>query len=155
MNVTPCNLFTVTITISVRPHILPSSILKPTKESLPQPSSPSSRAVPPLPGAQKTSRTFGDSRSFTAMACSRPPPPTTKTSMAEAAVDVLGRCRLKPKSAGCNVEAEDTGFYYKRRYIKKCWNHLAIVSCSSASSRWQKCFPLTGRAQQEYKWEVC
>mmetsp|Transcript_36435 Transcript_36435/g.96926 ORF Transcript_36435/g.96926 Transcript_36435/m.96926 type:complete len:222 (+) Transcript_36435:1482-2147(+) len=39
-----------------------------------------SDAVPPLPGAQNTWLTRGDSRSFTAMACSRPPLPTKSTS---------------------------------------------------------------------------
>ena len=55
---------------------------------------PSSRAVPPLPGAQKTCRTLGDSRSFTAMACSRPPPPTTRTSMAAEQAEDLWRSVL-------------------------------------------------------------
>lgn len=52
----------------------------------------SSRAVPPLPGAQKTCRTLGDSLNFTAMACSRPPPPTTKTSMAAKRLETTRRC---------------------------------------------------------------
>ena len=34
--------------------------------------------IPPLPGAQNSSRTRGLCRSFQARACSRPPPPTTR-----------------------------------------------------------------------------
>mmetsp|Transcript_8397 Transcript_8397/g.21471 ORF Transcript_8397/g.21471 Transcript_8397/m.21471 type:complete len:371 (+) Transcript_8397:1101-2213(+) len=44
--------------------------------------------VPPFPGAQKTCPTFGDSRSFTAIACSRPPPPTTSTFAAPSLVAI-------------------------------------------------------------------
>src|SRR3954464_13854080 len=38
-------------------------------------------AVPPLPGATRTSDTLGDCAHFQASACSRPPPPTIRTFM--------------------------------------------------------------------------
>ena len=44
-------------------------------------SSRGSSAVPPLPGATNTACTLGDCDSFHASACSRPPPPTTRTFM--------------------------------------------------------------------------
>jgi hypothetical protein len=40
---------------------------------------PGSRAVPALPGATNTFATRGDCASFHASACSRPPPPMTRT----------------------------------------------------------------------------
>ena len=49
-------------------------------------SSPSSRAVPALPGATSTFETRGERASFHASACSRPPEPMTRIFTAAASV---------------------------------------------------------------------
>ena len=46
---------------------------------------------PPLPGAQKSWVTLGDWASFQQMACSRPPPPTTKTFISKPRFKVFRR----------------------------------------------------------------
>ena len=61
---------------------------------------PGSRAVPALPGATNTLATRGDCATFHASACSRPPPPTTRTF-----IGVRTRCRAwRLESEGVHLQ---------------------------------------------------
>jgi hypothetical protein len=67
---------TVNATASLRASSIHSGI-----EAAAALTSPSSRAVPALPGATNTRETRGERASFQASACSRPPEPMTRSFM--------------------------------------------------------------------------
>ncbi len=122
----------------------------------------SSRAVPPLPGAQKTCRTLGDSLNFTAMACSRPPPPTTKTSMAAKRLETIGipvsrlmaigKQNAHTKNIphnGCS-ERQKTWVFQKFPYVSMFLNppqETCSKECPTSSQPRQWCFPVHVRSR--------
>lgn len=120
------------------PTMTSPMLLTITKRSMPWKSSmlsdkfwqPSVVAVPPLPGTQKTCLIRVDSSSFFAIACSRPPFPTTKTFTASSPIIFL------PEWPLCSVGTYLSAFCSALNYAMLGARELLDVALFSIVRDW-------------------